>query len=100
MAPSVATIHVVLPHHRWTLAQVGNEVKLHVEGRVMQRSALDALEPRYPMLCGTMSSNREPFGLLSTVGPILPGEQVGVRGQSGGHRWGCVDSTTERCGWP
>ncbi len=47
-------IRVVLPAHLRTLARVGGEVTLHVEGRVTQRSVLDALEARYPMLRGTI----------------------------------------------
>ena len=47
-------IRVVLPAHLRTLAQVNGEVKLHVEGRATQRSILDALEARYPMLRGTI----------------------------------------------
>jgi hypothetical protein len=47
-------IRVVLPYHLRTLASVGAEVKLDVEGRATQRSVLDALEARYPMLRGTI----------------------------------------------
>ena len=47
-------IRVVIPHHLRTLAQVGGEVELVVEGRATQRSVLDALEARYPMLRGTI----------------------------------------------
>jgi len=47
-------IRVVLPAHLRTLARVDGEVKLHVEGQVTQRSVLDALEARYPMLRGTI----------------------------------------------
>ena len=47
-------IRVVLPQHLRTLAKVGGEVELEVEGRVTQRSVLDALEARYPMLRGTI----------------------------------------------
>ncbi len=47
-------IRVVLPVHLRRLAQVDGEVKLHVEGQVTQRSVLDALEARYPMLRGTI----------------------------------------------
>ena len=47
-------IRVILPFHLRTLAQVGAEVQLEVEGAVMVRSILDALEARYPMLCGTI----------------------------------------------
>jgi sulfur-carrier protein len=45
-------IRVVLPAHLRTLAHVDGEVKLQVDGPVTQRSVLDALEARYPMLCG------------------------------------------------
>ncbi len=47
-------IRVVLPAHLRKLAQVDGEVKLDVEGQVTQRSVLDALESRYPMLRGTI----------------------------------------------
>ena len=47
-------IRVVLPYHLRTLASVGAEVTLDVEGRATQRSVLDALEARYPMLRGTI----------------------------------------------
>jgi hypothetical protein len=47
-------IRVVLPAHLRTLAQVGGEVKLGVEGPVTQRAVLDALEAEYPMLRGTI----------------------------------------------
>lgn len=47
-------IRVVLPHHLRTLARVDREVTLEVEGPVTQRSILDALETRYPMLTGTI----------------------------------------------
>ena len=47
-------IRVVLPYHLRELARVGVEVQLDVEGRVTQRSVLDALEARYPMLRGTI----------------------------------------------
>ena len=47
-------IRVVLPAHLRSLARVDGEVKLDVEGKVTQRSVLDALEARYPMLRGTI----------------------------------------------
>jgi molybdopterin synthase sulfur carrier subunit len=47
-------IRVVLPYHLRTLARVDGEVKLEVAGDVTQRAVLDALEARYPMLCGTI----------------------------------------------
>jgi hypothetical protein len=47
-------IRVALPPHLRTLAKVGNEVALEVAGEATQRSVLDALEARYPMLRGTI----------------------------------------------
>jgi molybdopterin synthase sulfur carrier subunit len=47
-------IRVVLPPHLRTLAHVEGEVKVDVDGRATQRSVLDALESRYPMLRGTI----------------------------------------------
>jgi hypothetical protein len=58
-------IRVVLPAHLRTLARVGGEVEVDVELPVTQRSVLDALETRYPMLRGTIrdydSGRRRPF---------------------------------------
>ena len=60
-----AMIRVVLPPHLRTLAHVGGEVQLDVEGPATQRSVLDALEARYPMLRGTIrdhvTQQRRPF---------------------------------------
>ncbi len=47
-------IRVVLPAHLRAIAHVDGEVQLQVEGQVTQRSVLDALEARYPMLGGTI----------------------------------------------
>jgi sulfur-carrier protein len=47
-------IRVTLPAHLRKLAQVDGEVKLDVDAPVSQRSVLDALEARYPMLRGTI----------------------------------------------
>jgi len=47
-------IRVVLPAHLRTLTQVHGEVQLQVAGQVTQRSVLDALEARYPVLQGTI----------------------------------------------
>jgi sulfur-carrier protein len=47
-------IRVELPTHLRTLAGVRGEVTLEVTGPVTIRSVLDALEARYPMLCGTI----------------------------------------------
>lgn len=47
-------IRVVLPQHLRTLARVSREVEVQVEGPVTQRTVLDALEARYPVLQGTI----------------------------------------------
>ena len=47
-------IRVELPVHLRTLADVEREVALEVRGQATQRSVLDALEARYPMLRGTV----------------------------------------------
>jgi molybdopterin synthase sulfur carrier subunit len=47
-------IRLRLPAHLRTLAHIDGEVALHVAGQATQRSVLDALEARYPMLCGTI----------------------------------------------
>lgn len=47
-------IRVELPAHLRTLARVGGEVSVVVEGPITQRSVLDALEAAYPVLRGTI----------------------------------------------
>ena len=47
-------IRIILPAHLRTLARIEDEVTLEIEGPVTQRSVLDALEARYPMLQGTI----------------------------------------------
>jgi molybdopterin synthase sulfur carrier subunit len=58
-------IRVRLPAHLRTLARVEGEVSLDIHGQVTQRSVLDALEVRYPMLRGTIrdhvTGKRRPF---------------------------------------
>lgn len=58
-------IRIVLPYHLRTLAKVDIEIQLNVKGVVTQRSILDALELRYPMLAGTIrdhtTQQRRPF---------------------------------------
>ena len=58
-------IRVELPYHLRTLARVSGEVQLEVDGSVTQRTVLDALESRYPMLRGTIRDHvtlkRRPF---------------------------------------
>lgn len=47
-------IRVVLPAHLRTLAKIESEVQLELAGKVTQRTVLDALEARFPVLRGTM----------------------------------------------
>jgi sulfur-carrier protein len=47
-------IRVVLPANLRVLARIDGEVSLEVQGAVTQRTVLDALEARYPMLAGTI----------------------------------------------
>jgi len=58
-------IRVIIPAHLRTLAHVEGEVKLEIEGQATQRSVLDALEARYPVLRGTIrdqvTKERRPF---------------------------------------
>ena len=58
-------IRVVLPQHLRTLARVGEEVELEIDGPATQRAVLDALEARYPVLRGTIrghtTQRRRPF---------------------------------------
>lgn len=52
-------IRVTLPAHLRTLARVDGEVQVEIAGEVTQRAVLDALEARYPMLCGTIRDRSE-----------------------------------------
>jgi molybdopterin synthase sulfur carrier subunit len=58
-------IRVVLPQHLRTLAKINGDVTLEVADPVTQRTVLDALEARYPMLLGTIrdhiTQERRPF---------------------------------------
>jgi hypothetical protein len=58
-------IRVVLPAHLRTLAKITGEVTLDVEGQVTQRSIVDAIEAKYPMLRGTIrdhvTQQRRPY---------------------------------------
>ena len=71
-------IRVLLPLPLRTLANVDGEVELDVEGRVTQRSVLDALEARYPMLRGTIRDHvtreRRPFVRFFACGQDLSHE--------------------------
>jgi sulfur-carrier protein len=71
-------IRVELPQHLRTLAKISGEVHLDVEGPVTQRSVLDALEARYPMLLGTIrdhvTQKRRPFVRFFACGEDLSHE--------------------------
>ena len=58
-------VRLMLPFHLRNLAHVGTEVTLDISGPVTQRAVLDALEARYPMLCGAIrdhdTKQRRPF---------------------------------------
>jgi sulfur-carrier protein len=58
-------IRVALPHHLRTLAHVGREVEIDVEGPITIGAVLDAVEDQYPMLRGTIRDHvthqRRPF---------------------------------------
>jgi len=49
-----APIRIILPHHLRTLAKVGDEVTVDLNGSATAASVLDALEAKYPMLRGTI----------------------------------------------
>jgi molybdopterin synthase sulfur carrier subunit len=75
-------IRIVLPAHLRILAQVSGEVQLDVEGPVTQRSVLDALEAKYPMLLGTIrdhnTKKRRPFVRFFACGEDLSHESPDV----------------------
>lgn len=72
-------IKVQLPYHLRNLAHVTGEVQVQVEGPVTQRTVLDALEDRYPMLRGTMrdhvTKERRAFVRFFACGQDLSHEQ-------------------------
>ncbi len=76
-------IRVVLPHHLRTLARVGREVELQVEGPATLGLVLDALEARYPMLRGTIrdhvTQQRRPFIRFFACGQDLSHEPPEAR---------------------
>src|SRR5437899_61131 len=71
-------IRVELPAHLRNLAKVNSEVQLEIEGQATQRSVLDALEARYPMLRGTIrdhvTKQRRPFVRFFACGEDLSHE--------------------------
>ena len=47
-------IRIILPHHLRTLAKVGDEVQVDLNGSATVQAILEALEKKYPMLRGTI----------------------------------------------
>ncbi len=62
---TTATVRIELPCHLQNLARVGPEISLEIHGLVTAASIVDAIEARYPMLCGTIrdhvTKQRRPF---------------------------------------
>lgn len=94
-------IRVVLPHHLRTLARVGAEVQLEIDGPATQSALLDALEARYPMLKGTIrdytTQKRRPLLRFFACGedvsfqlPDAPLPQAIANGQEPFLIWGAV----------
>jgi hypothetical protein len=72
-------IRVELPFHLRTLARLGSgEVELEVNGPVTQRTVIDAIEARFPMLRGTIRDHdtlkRRPFLRFYACGEDLSHE--------------------------
>src|SRR6478672_8647640 len=59
------SVQVQIPYHLRNLAHIDGDVTLDVAAPITIRSVLDALEARYPMLCGTIRDHdtmqRRPF---------------------------------------
>ena len=94
-------IRVVLPHHLRTLARVGAEVALEIDGPATQSAILDALEARYPMLKGTIRDyttlQRRPLLRFFACGedisfapPDVPLPEAVANGQEPFLIWGAV----------
>lgn len=71
-------IRVVIPHHLRTLAHVGKEVELQLDGPPTMGLVLDSLEAQYPMLRGTIrdygTKKRRPFIRFFAMGQDLSHE--------------------------
>jgi molybdopterin synthase sulfur carrier subunit len=94
-------IRVVLPHHLRTLARVGAEVQLEIDGPASPSAILDALESRYPMLKGTIrdyqTQKRRPLLRfyacgedLSFAPPDAPLPEAIAKGEEPFLIWGAV----------
>lgn len=73
-------IRIELPFHLRRLAGIEGPVEVEVRGVVTQRSVLDALEARYPMLRGTIRDHvtlkRRPFLRFFACGKDLSDEPI------------------------
>jgi hypothetical protein len=76
-------IRVVLPYHLRTLARIEGEAELEISGATTLRSALDALEARYPVLRGTIRDHgtleRRPFIRFFACKEDLSNEDPDIR---------------------
>jgi molybdopterin synthase sulfur carrier subunit len=65
MPEPIHNVRVQIPYHLRNLARIDGDVTLEVTAPATLRSVLDALEARYPMLCGTIRDHdtlkRRPF---------------------------------------
>src|SRR6476619_4658069 len=77
-------IRVELPHHLRTLARVGHEVTVDVEGEPTLGAVIDAIEARYPMLRGRFAI-------------ITPGSVVPSCGSTPARKTGRTSRRTPRC---
>ena len=73
-------IRVVLPHHLRTLARVGDEVHVDLNGSATVARLLDAIEAKYPMLRGTIRDHdthkRRPMVRFFACGEDISHEPV------------------------
>jgi molybdopterin synthase sulfur carrier subunit len=73
-------IRVILPYHLQRLARINGEVAISVEGCVTQRSIIDAVEARFPMLRGTIRNHatkaRRPYLRFLACGEDLSHESI------------------------
>lgn len=75
-------IRVVLPHHLRTLARVGSEVELELNGSVSVESVLNVLESRYPVLRGTIrdhvTQKRRPLVRFFACGEDISHQEANI----------------------
>lgn len=76
-------VRVVLPHHLRTLAGVGSELQLELNGNVTTKAILDAIETKYPVLRGTIrdhvSHQRRPLVRFFACGEDISHEPADAR---------------------